>query len=160
MKEANHSRLYIHLQMKSLFASSCLLAFLLCIHSYPSAGPNACCQSSSLASNHPKIDRLCSTIVNRLSMRQPRHRRFAIPFPDMHRFLSTSHKLHHRHPAPGISVKSGTELGLRKIDFHAYLCSIAKDSEAMNSFLTVFTEEYGQPPAFNLFDSCEQINKR
>ena len=70
----------------------------------------------------------------------------------MHRFLSTSHKLHHRHS----HVKSGSELGMRKADFHAYLCRISKDPEMMNHLLNLFMEEHGQPPAFNLFESCEQ----
>ena len=38
----------------------------------------------------------------------------------MNRFLSTSHKLHHHHP----TTKSGTEIGTKKHDFHAYLCRL------------------------------------
>jgi len=83
-------------------------------------------------------------------------KRFAVPFPDMNRFLSTSHKLHHHEP----NTKSGTKSSSKKHDFHAFLCSIAKDSEEMSNFINVFVEEHGQPPAFNIFESCEQIVKR
>jgi len=38
--------------------------------------------------------------------------------------------------------------------------SISKDSEEMSNFLSIFIEEHGQEPAFNLFESCEQIAKR
>ena len=38
--------------------------------------------------------------------------------------------------------------------------SISKDSEEMSNFLTIFIEEHGQPPAFSIFDSCEQVFKR
>jgi hypothetical protein len=44
--------------------------------------------------------------------------RFVMPFPDMNRFLSTSHKLH-QHEA---DRKSPSESGNKKHDFHAYLC--------------------------------------
>jgi hypothetical protein len=47
-----------------------------------------------------------------------REKRFALPFPDMNRFLSTSHKIHH----PEQKTKSGTESDNKKHDFHAYLC--------------------------------------
>ncbi|CAF4406770.1 unnamed protein product [Rotaria socialis] len=83
-------------------------------------------------------------------------KRFAIPFPDMNRFLSTSHRLHHHKSSP----MSGTTAINKKHDFHAYLCSISKDSEEMSNFLNIFIEEHGQPPAFNIFESCEQVVKR
>jgi hypothetical protein len=38
--------------------------------------------------------------------------------------------------------------------------SISKDSEEMSTFISIFIEEHGQPPAFNLFESCEQVAKR
>ena len=38
--------------------------------------------------------------------------------------------------------------------------SIAKDSEEMTDFIRIFIEEHGQPPAFNMFESCEQVAKR
>jgi hypothetical protein len=38
--------------------------------------------------------------------------------------------------------------------------SISKDSEEISSFIEIFIEEHGQPPAFNIFESCEQIVKR
>jgi hypothetical protein len=42
----------------------------------------------------------------------------------MNRFLSTSHKIHHHHhhEGPSTATKSGTEVGTKKHDFHAYLC--------------------------------------
>jgi hypothetical protein len=50
-----------------------------------------------------------------------REKRFAVPFPDMNRFLSTSHKLHHDHKDS--TTKTGTDTtGTKKHDFHAYLC--------------------------------------
>ncbi|CAF3441677.1 unnamed protein product [Rotaria sp. Silwood1] len=30
----------------------------------------------------------------------------------------------------------------------------------MSNFLSIFIEEHGQPPAFNIFESCEQVAKR
>jgi hypothetical protein len=55
------------------------------------------------------------------SISNNRNKRFAVPFPDMNRFLSTSHKLHgHHHHHP--TTKSGSEIGTKKHDFHAYLC--------------------------------------
>jgi hypothetical protein len=30
----------------------------------------------------------------------------------------------------------------------------------MSNFISIFIEEHGQPPAFNLFESCEQVAKR
>lgn len=30
----------------------------------------------------------------------------------------------------------------------------------MSNFITLFVEEHGQEPAFNLFESCEQVAKR
>jgi hypothetical protein len=30
----------------------------------------------------------------------------------------------------------------------------------MSNFISIFVEEHGQPPAFNIFESCEQIAKR
>ncbi len=41
-----------------------------------------------------------------------------------------------------------------------YFKSITKDSEEMSNFINIFIEEHGQPPAFNIFESCEQIAKR
>ena len=38
--------------------------------------------------------------------------------------------------------------------------SISKDSEEMSNFISIFTDEHGQPPAFDLFESCEQVAKR
>ncbi len=38
--------------------------------------------------------------------------------------------------------------------------SISKDSEEMTNFISIFIEEHGQAPAFNLFESCEQVAKR
>ena len=38
--------------------------------------------------------------------------------------------------------------------------SISKDSEEMSNFIDIFTQEHGQAPAFNLFESCEQVAKR
>lgn len=87
-----------------------------------------------------------------------RRKRF-IPFPDMHRFLSTSYKIHHHHH-PHLGLKSDTELTNKKHDFEAYLCSITKDSEEMTDFISIFIEVHGEPPAFNLFESCERIEKR
>ncbi|CAF3956927.1 unnamed protein product, partial [Rotaria magnacalcarata] len=55
---------------------------------------------------------------------------------------------------------SGTTASNKKHDFHAYLCSISKDSEEMSNFLNIFVEEYGQHPAFNILESCEQVVKR
>jgi len=103
-----------------------------------------------------QIDHLCSYIET--PKFQSPEKRFAVPFPDMNRFLSTSHKLHHHHEEP--ILKSGTEVGTKKHDFHAYLCSISKDSEEMSNFISIFIEEHGQAPAFNLFESCEQVVKR
>ena len=91
-----------------------------------------------------QIEQICSTI----------EKRFAVPFPDMHRFLSTSHRVdkhgrqtHHEH-------------GSKKQDCHACLCSLNKDSEEMSNFINIFIGEHGQAPAFNIFESCEQISKR
>lgn len=30
----------------------------------------------------------------------------------------------------------------------------------MSNFIAIFMEEHGQAPAFNLFESCEQVAKR
>lgn len=30
----------------------------------------------------------------------------------------------------------------------------------MSNFVSIFIEEHGQAPAFNLFESCEQVAKR
>jgi len=30
----------------------------------------------------------------------------------------------------------------------------------MSNFISIFIEEHGQAPAFNLFESCEQVAKR
>lgn len=30
----------------------------------------------------------------------------------------------------------------------------------MSNFLNIFIEEHGQAPAFNIFESCEQVAKR
>ena len=38
--------------------------------------------------------------------------------------------------------------------------SISKDSEEIINFINIFIEENGQPPAFNIFESCEQVAKR
>jgi len=38
--------------------------------------------------------------------------------------------------------------------------SITKDSEEMSNFISIFIEEHGQPPAFNIFESCEEVTKR
>ncbi|CAF0991347.1 unnamed protein product [Rotaria sordida] len=120
------------------------------------------------SSNHnnlgsTQIDSLCSYISylqkssmdpNTIKSEIP-SKRFAMPFPDMNRFLSTSHKLHHDSHS-----KTGVKSNNKKHDFHAYLCSISKDSEEMSNFLNIFIEEHGQPPAFNIFESCEQVAKR
>ena len=53
-----------------------------------------------------QIDRLCSLID------RTHEKRFAVPFPDMNRFLSTSPKVHHDHK----------DSASPKHDFHAYLC--------------------------------------
>ncbi|CAF4221645.1 unnamed protein product [Rotaria sp. Silwood2] len=91
-------------------------------------------------------------------MIRPMQKRFALPFPDMNRFLSTSQKSHRHHHHT--NTKSGTELETKKYDFQAYLCSILKDSEEMSNFISIFVEEHGQTPAFNLFESCEKVAKR
>ncbi|CAF3924692.1 unnamed protein product [Rotaria sordida] len=106
-----------------------------------------------------QIDHLCSYISNieTRKMQSPQ-KRFALPFPDMNRFLSTSRKLHHHnHHA---NTKSGTEFETKKYDFQGYLCSILKDPEEMSNFISMFIEEHGEAPAFHLFESCEQIAKR
>lgn len=41
-----------------------------------------------------------------------------------------------------------------------FAISISKDSEEMTNFISIFIEEHGQAPAFNLFESCEQVAKR
>jgi len=105
-----------------------------------------------------QIDHLCS-YIEKTKLPSP-EKRFAVPFPDMNRFLSTSHKLHHHHHHEEPTTKSDTEVGTKKHDFHAYLCSISKDSEEMSNFISIFIEEHGQAPAFNLFESCEQVAKR
>jgi hypothetical protein len=132
------------------------------IQSYPLSVSS----TSQLANLPPsQIDHLCSYISQfqeeypndstRTKSESPT-KRFAMPFPDMNRFLSTSHKLHH-HEA---DTKGSSESSNKKHDFHAYLCSISKDSEEMSNFISIFIEEHGQAPAFNLFESCEQIAKR
>jgi len=136
---------------------------MLTIHGHPLT-----ISSFSKLSNLPssQISRLCS-YISQLQKESPidsttrkpdlpREKRFAVPFPDMNRFLSTSHKLHHH----GQNTKSGTELSSKKHDFHAYLCSMSKDSEEMSNFISIFIEEHGQAPAFNIFESCEQVAKR
>ena len=40
------------------------------------------------------------------------------------------------------------------------IISISKDSEEMSNFISIFIEEHGEAPAFNLFESCEQVAKR
>lgn len=40
------------------------------------------------------------------------------------------------------------------------LFSITKDSDEMTNFISVFIEEHGEPPAFNIFESCEEVSKR
>jgi len=30
----------------------------------------------------------------------------------------------------------------------------------MSNFINIFTEQHGQLPAFNIFESCEQVAKR
>jgi hypothetical protein len=45
------------------------------------------------------------------------------------------------------------------LDFFVRL-SITKDSEEMSNFISIFIEEHGQPPAFNIFESCEEVTKR
>jgi len=30
----------------------------------------------------------------------------------------------------------------------------------MSNFISIFIEEHGQAPAFNIFESCEQVAKR
>ncbi|CAF1091395.1 unnamed protein product [Adineta steineri] len=121
------------------------------INSYPST------VNTNLDSLPPsQINRLCSYISNiETTKNQSPEKRFAVPFPDMHRFLSTSHRLHHHDG----SIRGGSEIGTKK-DFHAYLCSISKDSDEMSNFINIFIEEHGQQPAFDLFESCEQVVKR
>ncbi|CAF1022050.1 unnamed protein product [Adineta ricciae] len=159
--------------MSILFLSDCILHFdivmisflsplllillstvLFSIHSYPMI------VSSDIDNLSPsQINRLCSYISNiETTDHSSREKRFAVPFPDMNRFLSTSPKLHHHHQQS--QTKGGTETGATKEDFHAYLCSISKDSEEMSNFISIFIEEHGQAPAFNLFESCEQVAKR
>ncbi|CAM4794466.1 unnamed protein product [Rotaria magnacalcarata] len=137
----------------------CILTITYAIHSYPLF------VTSNLNNLAPfQIDRICSYIeqlqknsvdYKTLTSETPK-KRFAMPFPDMNRFLSTSHRLH-RHKS---SSMSGTTASNKKHDFHAYLCSISKDSEEMSNFLNIFVEEYGQHPAFNILESCEQVVKR
>ncbi|CAF1444291.1 unnamed protein product, partial [Adineta ricciae] len=124
--------------------------------------------STNLANLSPsQIDQLCSYVSQLPQKQKPTsktmtstEKRFAMPFPDMNRFLSTSHKIHHNHHNEPLT-KSGTETsGSKKHDFHAYLCSITKDSEEMTNFISVFIKEHGEPPAFNLFESCEEVSKR
>jgi len=69
--------------------------------------------------NHRKFKKKIIFIDHFLEIN--RDKRFARPFPDMNRFLSTSHKLHHHHHEEP-TTKSGTEVGIKKHDFHAYLC--------------------------------------
>jgi len=132
---------------------------MLSIHSYPLSNIN-----SFVTLPVSQIDHLCS-YISRLEPHddseiidsKSKEKRFARPFPDMNRFLSTSHKLHHHH---NHEHEYKTKSGTIKHDFHAYLCSISKDSEEMTNFINIFIEEHGQPPAFNLFESCEQVAKR
>ncbi|CAF4707911.1 unnamed protein product [Rotaria sp. Silwood1] len=141
--------------------ASCLvmLTITYSIHSHP----------LHISSNHhnlasTQIDMLCSYISHlqkystdsKTIKPETQSKRFVMPFPDMNRFLSTSHKLHHHDS----NSKTGTKSHNKKHDFHAYLCSISKDSEEMSNFLSIFIEEHGQPPAFNIFESCEQVAKR
>ncbi|UJR08090.1 hypothetical protein I4U23_012367 [Adineta vaga] len=134
-----------------------LSAILFSIHSYPMI------VSSNLENlSSSQIDHLCSYISNIETIDFSPEKRFAVPFPDMNRFLSTSPKLHRHHQQHHheSQLKSGSEIGTTKHDFHAYLCSLSKDSEEMSNFINIFIEEHGQPPAFNLFESCEQVAKR
>ncbi|CAF0719191.1 unnamed protein product [Adineta steineri] len=132
-------------------------------HSYPLT------VSSNLANLTPsQIDHLCSYISQLTPQEQhtsesktiksdSMDKRFVVPFPDMSRFLSTSHKLHHHEP----TIKSGIETSsAQKHDFHAYLCSITQNPEQVSNFLSIFIEEHGEPPAFNIFESCEEVSKR
>ncbi|CAF1225260.1 unnamed protein product [Rotaria magnacalcarata] len=133
----------------------CILTITYAIHSYPLF------VTSNLNNLAPfQIDRICSLQKNSVDYKtltsETPKKRFAMPFPDMNRFLSTSHRLH-RHKS---SSMSGTTASNKKHDFHAYLCSISKDSEEMSNFLNIFVEEYGQHPAFNILESCEQVVKR
>jgi len=135
-----------------------ILAIIFSINSYPlTVNSNLDNLSSS------QIDHLCSFISDLITTKSSSpEKRFAVPFPDMNRFLSTSHKLHHHHHHHHHpNVKSGTESGgTKKHDFHAYLCSMSKDSEEMKNFIKIFIEEHGQEPAFDIFESCEQVVKR
>ncbi|UJR38271.1 hypothetical protein I4U23_030944 [Adineta vaga] len=134
------------------------------IHTYPLP------VSSALDSLSPsQIDQLCSymsqipqkqenVIETKTLKSETTEKRYAMPFPDMNRFLSTSHKIHHHHEP---TMKSGAELSeTKKHDFHAYLCSITKDSEEMTNFISIFIEEHGEAPAFNIFESCAEVSKR
>lgn len=46
------------------------------------------------------------------------------------------------------------------IYFVVNLKSITKDSEEMTNFISVFIEVHGELPAFNIFESCERMEKR
>lgn len=130
--------------------------------------------SSSKLNSLPsrQIDSICSYVSQLKKDSSPdstvpetdslRKKRFAIPFPDMHRFLSTSYKIHHHHQQQQQpDIKTDADLASnRKHDFEAYLCSITKDSEEMTNFISVFIEVHGELPAFNIFESCERMEKR
>ncbi|CAF1557486.1 unnamed protein product [Rotaria sp. Silwood1] len=131
-----------------------MLAISLSINSYPLT------IYSNLNNLSPsQIDHLCSYISDIETKNiQSLQKRIVRPFPEMNRFLSTSHKLHHHHHH--VNAKSGTEIETKKYDFQAYLCSILKDSEEMTNFISIFMEEHGQTPAIHLFESCEKLTKR
>ncbi|CAF1556550.1 unnamed protein product [Rotaria sp. Silwood1] len=131
-----------------------ILAISLSINSYPLT------IYSNLNNLSPsQIDHLCSYISDIETKNiQSLQKRIVRPFPEMNRFLSTSHKLHHHHHH--VNAKSGTEVETKKYDFQAYLCSILKDSEEMTNFISIFMEEHGQTPAIHLFESCEKLTKR
>jgi len=142
-----------------LFGAIFLFIFkMLLINGYPttSLDDNKPTKWSDLAAMpSSQIDNLCKYITrltDDADETKTNSKRFAIPFPDMNRFLGTNHKLHHHHTAHTDKV--------HKHDYHAYLCSISKDSEEISNFINVFTEENGEAPTFNIFESCEQVSKR
>jgi len=142
-----------------LFGAFFLFVFkILLINGYPTTSfdDNKPTKWSDLAAMpSSQINNLCKYITrltDDTDDTKTNSKRFVVPFPDMNRFLSTNHKLHHHHTAH-------TEKG-HKHDHHAYLCSISKDSEEITNFINVFTEENGEAPTFNIFESCEQVSKR
>ena len=46
------------------------------------------------------------------------------------------------------------------LEFKYNNSSISKDTQQISDFITIFTHEHGELPAFDLFESCEQMNKR